>query len=789
MTDSYDYSPKPVPLGSTFTLTYTASKILVPFSNYDLLTEDNTILSNFNPTYTVCKGTGIANPIGMDIDANGIIYLINDATRSIITVDNNTTQGWIYLNEPPFAICVDRIHKQIYILIQSQDDLSFYVNKYDEKGVQDTSFTLSNINNAVNMTIGNNILYVSSKNIITNVYHIITYNANTGAEIQIIQLANNIVYSAPATLNLNADASILYFSYNNILPQSFLGQITLGSSPVINYNIFPDTFPSFVNIVYSSLSDYLYIMDLDNSDQQTSTIYKIDMNDNTIYTIETNISNPGGIVVNPNNSVLYYASEIFKIYEYKNGSSSITIDSSSGINGPSGIIFVNDSAFVANETLFVVNQYNQTISAVVTDGSVSEFVSPNAGLQAPIAIAYVNQYLYVTQPNVDNGQISKIDKNGNIETNNINNNSFKPLGILYKSFSNGSSLLFVTEQDENGNSIVVTYDILNEYTRAIFLDATYGLQNAGGICFDSNNTLYICNSVNPGFISTCKCNEDGTIHEFNLNYQTVNLEQPAGIVSDEYNNIYFANAYQGGVISLSAVDPNVIEPPPPPLVPTVFCNSQLIQNPFGIALDETGNLFIANFASFSIIKANTHNLNFINIESKYLQLGFNNLHINDPFNLIDIQVEVVGPISNICFHKNTPIETDQGIIPIRYLDSKRHTIQGKRIIAITKTHSLDTHLVQIKRDALGYNCPSQATILTRNHHIYYRGYKMAAGNLVGRKRGVSKISYNKHHFLYNIVMEKYDTIVVNNMLCETLDPENLVAQVFISSRKQIPKRV
>ena len=41
------------------------------------------------------------------------------------------------------------------------------------------------------------------------------------------------------------------------------------------------------------------------------------MNDNTIYTIETNISNPGGIVVNPNNSVLYYASEIFKIYEFK----------------------------------------------------------------------------------------------------------------------------------------------------------------------------------------------------------------------------------------------------------------------------------------------------------------------------------------------------------------------------------------------------------------------------------------------------------------------------------------
>jgi hypothetical protein len=79
MTDSYTYSPNPVQYNQTFSLTYTSSKILAPFSNYDLLTAENQIISFFNPIYTFCQGTGVCDPSGIDLDASthGISPLSN----------------------------------------------------------------------------------------------------------------------------------------------------------------------------------------------------------------------------------------------------------------------------------------------------------------------------------------------------------------------------------------------------------------------------------------------------------------------------------------------------------------------------------------------------------------------------------------------------------------------------------------------------------------------------------------------------------------------------------------
>ena len=61
-------------------------------------------------------------------------------------------------------------------------------------------------------------------------------------------------------------------------------------------------------------------------------------------------------------------------------------------------------------------------------------------------------------------------------------------------------------------------------------------------------------------------------------------------------------------------------------------------------------------------------------------------------------------VSDICFVKDTPIETDQGIFPIQNLTSA-NTIRKQPIVAITKT-KYDEYLICFEKDALGKDCPS-----------------------------------------------------------------------------------
>lgn len=136
------------------------------------------------------------------------------------------------------------------------------------------------------------------------------------------------------------------------------------------------------------------------------------------------------------------------------------------------------------------------------------------------------------------------------------------------------------------------------------------------------------------------------------------------------------------------------------------------------------------------------------------------------------------PISNICFPKNTPILTDQGFIPIHKIDADKHTIYNKKIVAVTKTITDDSFLICFEKNAIGMNHPNQKTIMSKNHKIYYKGTMMEAEKFLQfSDRGIKKIKYNGE-ILYNILMEDYEKINVNNLLCETLHPENKIAKLY-----------
>jgi len=134
-------------------------------------------------------------------------------------------------------------------------------------------------------------------------------------------------------------------------------------------------------------------------------------------------------------------------------------------------------------------------------------------------------------------------------------------------------------------------------------------------------------------------------------------------------------------------------------------------------------------------------------------------------------------ISNICFPAGTLITTDQGDIPIETIIPDIHTIRNKKIINIIKTISLEKHVVCFDKDALYNNVPSKTTLLTKNHKLFYKGKMIEACKFVGHFDSIYEVKYNGE-VLYNILMENYDKMLVNNLLCETLDPENNIAKIY-----------
>lgn len=140
-----------------------------------------------------------------------------------------------------------------------------------------------------------------------------------------------------------------------------------------------------------------------------------------------------------------------------------------------------------------------------------------------------------------------------------------------------------------------------------------------------------------------------------------------------------------------------------------------------------------------------------------------------------VTASIDPPPGDICFLGDTPINTDQGIIPIASIVPKIHTIRGQRILAVTKTvQSKYDYLVCFEKDSLGTNCPSAKTVMSPNHGVLFRGRMTLALDfpakiIVGARGKVHKVMYWGQH-MYNILMDTRTTVLVNNLVCETVDP-------------------
>ena len=155
-------------------------------------------------------------------------------------------------------------------------------------------------------------------------------------------------------------------------------------------------------------------------------------------------------------------------------------------------------------------------------------------------------------------------------------------------------------------------------------------------------------------------------------------------------------------------------------------------------------------------------------------ISYGNDHYNGQFYSSTVPASRLMP-GPICFPAGTPIQTDQGETPIEQLVPGEHTLRGKSIIAITQTRPLQKHIVCFEKDSIGKNVPSQQTLCSKEHKVLYRGEMIKARDLADMCKNVKKVSYNGET-LYNVLLEKHGKMLVNNMICETLHPENISAK-------------
>ena len=135
------------------------------------------------------------------------------------------------------------------------------------------------------------------------------------------------------------------------------------------------------------------------------------------------------------------------------------------------------------------------------------------------------------------------------------------------------------------------------------------------------------------------------------------------------------------------------------------------------------------------------------------------------------------PIAPICFPAGTPVLTDQGYIEIDKIEPSNNTINGRPIIAITKTISPSNKLVCFEKGSLGYNIPNRTTYISTEHCIVYRNKLIEAHKFVNRKRRIYYVKYNGK-YLYNVLMNRHYCMTVNNIKVETLNPRNIIAKLY-----------
>ena len=273
------------------------------------------------------------------------------------------------------------------------------------------------------------------------------------------------------------------------------------------------------------------------------------------------------------------------------------------------------------------------------------------------------------------------------------------------------------------------------------------------------------------------------------------LNTPPGIAIDSTNTYMYVTNYGSNTIS------QILISNPSTYNATWATSTQGLNGPIGIAIDSTNTyMYVTNYnintiSQILISNPSTYNATWatstqglngpkgiaIDSTNTYMYVTNSNINTISRLDLPYLPPPTPDPIiSDICFPAGTPIKTDQGIIAIEKIKPNMHTINKKLIIAITKTISPDNFLIEILKNGLGFNYPTHNTTMSQYHKVFFQG-KMCEANAFLDKFGVIKVKYTGE-ILYNVLMEDHSRISVNNLICETLHPDNIVAKLYTKNQ-------
>ncbi len=317
----------------------------------------------------------------------------------------------------------------------------------------------------------------------------------------------------------------------------------------------------------------------------------------------------------------------------------------------------------------------------------------------------------------------------------------------------GETDAFLTKYDSTGTRLWTRQLGTNDY------DLAYS------VAIDSNNNVYITGytvgnldgNTNAGDRDAFLAKYDSTGSKvWTRQLGSTRDDQVFGVAIDSNNNVYITGYTYGSLDGSNAGSNDAIlvkYDSTGSKVWTKQLGSTTTDQALGVAIDSNNNVYITGYTTGSL-GGNTH------------------AGSNDAF-LAKYLVPPPPPVP-ICFPKGTPVTTNQGLVAIEKLNTDIHTIRGKKIVAITQTRPLFTHIVSIEKDALGKNVPSATTQISKEHRVFYKGKMTRAVDLIGLCDRVVEIPYNRET-LYNVLMEKHSHMMINNLVCETLNPDNIMA--------------
>jgi hypothetical protein len=205
----------------------------------------------------------------------------------------------------------------------------------------------------------------------------------------------------------------------------------------------------------------------------------------------------------------------------------------------------------------------------------------------------------------------------------------------------------------------------------------------------------------------------------------------------------------------------------------------------------TGNANVASWSNKLTTGSRVALLGNNPLELFVLTVGANNsftvlrhaLTVNGGGLITGVAVGIAAPLivvtlaGDICVRAGALVLADQGHVLIEELNPKKHTMRGgQRIVAVTKTKALNNkHLVLFKTHALGFNVPACDTYLTMGHKVQ----GVEAQVWAKRNMSIMLVDYQPDEYLYNVLLETYGVMTVNNMVIETLHPSNPIAKLYL----------